>query len=269
MEKIKNIPTSELIFSCIYPESRVIDTSKDIEREVYNRLIKKFHLDSESAHKFFDQEASIIQERGDNLESYYFNYSIDRHLDEYLEGLLSSINDFSYHLGLLSNSNITNRTFSELVLFQNILFYMRRAYKTSMQLISKEMRKDPKSISCIYVSKKPINANNSKLIGELIDKRIELELSYNNQLTYLEFWTKISNEIIDNKIQALLELKDNSFRDMVIYFSSLITSETSRISLGPKQNNCLDTDLEEYKRPDFDRIEHDKKVLSKYHNVFL
>lgn len=251
MENISKILTSELIFSCIYPESRKIDSSKDIEKEVYNRLIRGFHFDLDSAHKFFDQEAAIIQERGDNLENYYFNCY--KKLDEYLEAFLSSFRDFSRLLSYKDNMN--SFTFSELVMFRIILENMVYAYKKEKKQFEKNIRGYSRLMNRVTRSNMPITEIDIKY-AELKSFKEKLENSLGIQGQYSHFWDYLSN-VIFSKVGLLMNCSEDKLRVELNFIRELS-------HIGSVEKTQLGIDLKQYKQVNFGRVGHDQKILSRY-----
>lgn len=251
MKLVSLIPISKLIFSCVYPECSVVSRPVDIEKEAYNRLIKAYHLDLDSAHKFFDQEVAIIQERGNNLESYYFDGN--KELDDYLEAMLSSFNTFSRLLSYKTDMNYL--TFSELTLFRSILIFMIEAYNKSKKKREKDIIAYEKFMNKVSKSKRLIEEIALKYEDlESFKKDFESVLKVQGQ--YAHFWDYLSNVIL-SRLGFLMGCREDYARTELNFIAESFCLVSAR-------KNQLSRDLSNYKKLDFDRVKHDQKVLSRY-----
>lgn len=253
MKKISLIPTSELIFSCVYPESSVLASSKDIEKEVFDRLLNSYHLDLDSAHKVFDLDAAIIQERGNNLDNYFFN--CDKEFDKYLEALVSYLANVPC---LISNNDDSNGfTFSELVMFKVLLYGMVRTYANGQKQLGKDIRDYSKSIQRVIRSNKPIAEIDMKY-AELKSIRENSERILEIQEQYSLFWNEILKKIY-SKLALLMGCQEDGLRiDINILY------EQFRLACSSNHPEVLNKDLQQYKQDNCGRVEHDQKILSKY-----
>lgn len=257
MKSITLTPTSELIFYSIYPESSAFKKSIDVEEEIAKRLTRGCRFDDYSVHNFLERESEIVQNRGNDIDSYYF--CGEKSLDDCLDVLLSSFDNFSRLLSY--KDNMTNLTLSELVAFRSILVRMVCAYNKDKKKSEKDLEGYSKSTDKIVRSSNSLTEMNLEY-EKLKAVMEELEKDLKIQGQYSHFWEYLSN-VIYSRIGLLMGCREDRKRTETNYLTECFRILSSR-------STQLNKDLKQYERDNLGRVEHDQKILSKYDvSVFI
>mgnify|MGYP001074119586 CR=1 FL=1 len=139
----KKVPTSKLVYASVFPGKIEVKSNIGVEEEVFLRLTKEFKLTPNQVHSFVDRERDIIISRGEDLSSYYFSGT--HTVEECLRTFYSS---FDYISKIVSyGNNLNNWTFSELVMFFNILGSKYSFYSYRQLQLEKKMKAEDKKVS--------------------------------------------------------------------------------------------------------------------------
>lgn len=251
MKTIYNMPTSELIFSYVYPEQKVVRSRCNLEDVVYKRLSKKYKLGSENIDFFINREEEIIKARGNNLNDYYFAYN--NRIDRYLEDFLSKLKEYPGKL-----EGLSAYTYSELVYFYSMIKTIVKRYHKNKIDINDYLFEFLSSIDKIDtgISRGYDLADLKERMNECLIKLVNEANIYKK---YANFWKDLKRDLnIFISYLTDYHLYDDGFNQHDITLS-MEENYLKANGLNNMRKDIYSTSGDEY-----GLLEHDKKLLNKY-----
>lgn len=253
MVAAKNVPTSKLVYASVFPGSIEVKTKIGVDEEVFLRLTKEFKLTPDKVHQFVDREKGIITSRGDDLSSYYFGGT--HNLDDVLKTYYGAFDYISRAVSY--GKNLNEFTFSELVLFFNILGSKYSFYSYRQLQLEKKMKVEDKRVTKLLKSRASY---------------IEKEEAYNRTSELKNDWEE--QRRLENELVGLFQLLRNcslskiasqfgTNRDDLKFVFRLI-HEGNRVNNKDNIDMNLKGVAAEHRDIDCDVYSHDVDILSDF-----
>lgn len=172
---VKKLCTSELVYHLTFQDEKNLDIH-NLEVKLYDRLNKKYKLDTDSSKKFIDLEKSKIVDRGQGLSNFLFGDS--KSTNEVLK--LFYTNEKKICMTIPVTEHFNELTFSELAILGTLFQALSRKYESRKNQILK-------------LEKKELNSCKSKEMLERAENERKLAGYYN--LLYKCMRTKMCNNL--------------------------------------------------------------------------
>ncbi len=253
MSKVKYIPTSKLVYESVFPGSVEVRTKRGVDEEIFLRLTREFKLTPTEVHKFVDREKEIITSRGEDLSSYYFGNA--HTLDESLRAFYSSLDYISKTLNYRENLN--EFTYSELLYFRSILYFISQRYAYRQAQLTKLITSEDKRVAKVLRGFSS-SAEKDDVFNLYLDYRGKLSEQKNTEKVLVGLFDLLGNGCLSKVVSqfGISRYDLNAIR--------IVGPEILRINSKHNFNGEVSEKLEEYRQLDNDVYTHDVDILNEF-----